>query len=179
MKQLSLSLTSIIFIAVLTLNGCSKDEEKVNDANATTTSVQVVTSVESQDKEFEAYIGKSYTEVTEILEKKNINEIPFGMMVFKKDEILMLVQYTPTGLGSIGSIELFPNTPLPKELNEATSIDGFELLAEKYEWIELKDVRIFDKTYKKGDVIINEYIAVKYQNIEPNKIISIKTLLKN
>ena len=44
--KLSLSLTSIIFVAVVTLNGCSKDEKKVNDANAATTPVQVVTSVE-------------------------------------------------------------------------------------------------------------------------------------
>jgi len=34
--KLSLSLTSIIFVAVVTLNGCSKDEKKVNDANAAT-----------------------------------------------------------------------------------------------------------------------------------------------
>jgi len=34
--KLSLSLTSIIFVAVVTLNGCSKDENKVNDANAAT-----------------------------------------------------------------------------------------------------------------------------------------------
>lgn len=40
--KLSLSLTSIIFVAVVTLNGCSKDEKKVNAANAATP-VQVVT----------------------------------------------------------------------------------------------------------------------------------------
>jgi hypothetical protein len=34
--KLSLSLTSIIFVAVVTLNGCSKDEKKVNAANAAT-----------------------------------------------------------------------------------------------------------------------------------------------
>ena len=34
--KLSLSLTSIIFVAVVTLNGCSKDEKQVNDANAAT-----------------------------------------------------------------------------------------------------------------------------------------------
>jgi hypothetical protein len=32
----TLSLTSIIFAAIVTLNGCSKDEKKVNDANAVT-----------------------------------------------------------------------------------------------------------------------------------------------
>ena len=30
----TLSITSIIFVAVVTLNGCSKDEKQVNDANA-------------------------------------------------------------------------------------------------------------------------------------------------
>ena len=34
--KLSLSITSLIFVAVVTLNGCSKDENKVNDANAAT-----------------------------------------------------------------------------------------------------------------------------------------------
>ena len=34
--KLSLSLTSIIFVAVVTLNGCSKDEKKVNAANDAT-----------------------------------------------------------------------------------------------------------------------------------------------
>jgi len=34
--KLSLSLISIIFVAVVILNGCSKDEKKVNDANAAT-----------------------------------------------------------------------------------------------------------------------------------------------
>ena len=43
--KLSLSLTSIIFVAVVTLNGCSKDEKQVNDANAATTPVQVVTPI--------------------------------------------------------------------------------------------------------------------------------------
>ena len=176
--KLSLSLISIIFVAVVTLNGCSKDEKKVNDTNAATTPVQVVTSVEPQEIEFKAYIGKSYTEVTEILEKKNINEIPFGMMVLKKDEFLMLVQYAPTGLGSIGSIEIFPNAVIPKELSDATGIDGFDLLAKKYDWTVLEDVKIFDRTYKKDNTIVNEYIAVKFQNIEPNEIISIKTLQK-
>ena len=34
--KLSLSLTSIIFVAVVTLNGCSKDEKQVNAANSAT-----------------------------------------------------------------------------------------------------------------------------------------------
>ena len=42
----TLSITSIIFVALVTLNGCSKDEKQVNAANAATTPVQVVTSVE-------------------------------------------------------------------------------------------------------------------------------------
>ena len=34
--KLTLSIASLIFIAVVTLNGCSKDEKKINDANAAT-----------------------------------------------------------------------------------------------------------------------------------------------
>ena len=34
--KFNLSIASIIFVAVVTLNGCSKDEKKVNDANAAT-----------------------------------------------------------------------------------------------------------------------------------------------
>jgi len=149
-----------------------------NDRKSIETNLPYKTTTPPEDNEFEVYIGKSSKEVAGILKKNNINEINFGMMVLKKNQFLMLVQYTPTGLGSIGQIEIYPNASIPKELSDAIGIDGFDLLAKKYNWTALEDVRIFERTYKRDDVMVVEYIAMEFQNIEPNKVISIKTLQK-
>ena len=125
------------------------------------------------NKEYEAYIGKSYEEVKKLLEQKEFEEMNFGFSVFEKNKVLMIVEYAPTGQGNIASIQTSPLTKLPEEIENATSIDGFDSIVAKKGWIEKNDAKVFTKTTIKDKVASFQYLAVRYETFEPKKVISI------
>ena len=56
------------------------------------------------NNEYDLFIGKSYDEVVKLLEQKEFEELNFGISVFEKNKVLMIVEYAPTGQGNIASI---------------------------------------------------------------------------